>query len=103
MEARLQGATVARLRCLAEPVRHTAFPEALQPALGPLRDWRQSLPGMGPLDGGAHVRPGAGAAVCRAIPEHLQGIPAAPENRQLLARQRARVAATEIEEVIRPF
>ena len=34
----------------------------------------------------------AGAAVRRAVPRHLQGVPAEPEGRQLLARPGARVA-----------
>ncbi len=38
---------------------------------------------------GARLPAGAGAAVRRAVPLHVQGIPAEPESRQLLARQRA--------------
>ena len=75
--------------CLAGSVRAAAFPEAVQSALRSVRDRRPREHRLRPVAGRSRLRPGAGAAIRRAIPRHVQGIPAEPEARQLFARRRA--------------
>ena len=74
-----------RPRCLAGPVRAAAFPEALQSALRSVRDRRPREHRLRKVAGRPRLPARAGAAIRRAIPRHVQGIPAEPESRQLLA------------------
>ena len=70
-----------------EPFVPLRLPEDLQPALRSVRD-RPTTIGMGydQLADRPRLPARAGAAIRRAVPRHVQGIPAEPEGRQLLPR-----------------
>ena len=75
-----------------EPFVHAARSQALQPALGSVRTGRPDRHGLRALADRPYVPARAGAAVRRAVPGHVQGIPAEPESRQLQPRSGAGVA-----------
>ena len=72
---------------MAGAVRHAACSQALQPSLRSVRKRGPRRLGLRPLAHRPHLRAGAGPAIRRAIPGHVQGIPAEPESRQLLLDQ----------------
>ena len=85
MENRLCRTARDRSGCLAGSLRAAALPEAVQSALRSVRDRRPRKHGLREVAGRSRLRVGAGAAIRRAIPRVVQGIPAEPERRQLLA------------------
>ena len=93
VEDRLRRAARRGLRRLAGAVRDAAAPEDLQPALGSVREGRPRRHGLLPLADRSRLPARAGAAVRRAVPRHVQGIPAEPEGRQLQPRPGAEDAA----------
>src|SRR5207253_5033783 len=86
MEARLGGAARARHGRVAVSVRHASPPDALLSPLGSVRDGRPRRHGLQPLARGTHLPARTGAAVRWTVPRHVQGLPAAPEGRQLRPR-----------------
>ena len=91
LEARLHGAAGARhARAVGGAVRPAARPEALQPAHRPVRAGGHDLEhvlGLVPLEGVPDPRR---AGDRRRLPRDVQGLPAAPEGRELHDRPGAR-------------
>ena len=78
------------LDCLAGSVHVAAVPEDVQPALRSVRErLTRSAMGYSPVANRPRVPAGASAGVHREVHRHVQGVPAEPESRQLLARSGA--------------
>src|SRR5438093_16472 len=73
---------------MAGPVRHAPGAQALQSAVGSLRNRRSRGNGLRPLAARARLPPGSGTGLRREVSGDFQGVPAAPGGRQLLARSR---------------
>ena len=68
-----------------DPFVELRFPKLFNLRSDPVRGGRPREHRLPALAGRARLRAGAGPAVRRAVPEHVQGVPAEPEARQLLA------------------